>query len=114
MEETNLRYDEVWQWTRRYCEIYDRVKSASGFVTDVVEHCCTAGQIKRVMQDEILTFLPTYIRSSFNDAERQSRWPSSLPSDCWDDLKTLADTLALGSLSPKDLQGTQVSARKLS
>jgi len=92
------------KWAKEQWDIDQRVSNALYYLHEIVETCSSTGQIKRVLQDEILRFVPEYMHQSLGNAERKSRVPAGLTVSP-ERLNDLANILALGSLSPKDRQG---------
>ena len=110
LRETHHRHAEILEWATGYDRMDDRVNAAQSFLNNIVECCSSTGQIHRVLSDEILRFVPEYMHGSFKDAERRSRIPASLGMDGFaENIIELADVLALGTLSPKDMVGLDAS-----
>ena len=104
------RYDEILDWTATYGDIQEKIVEAKSTVQEIVRASSSAGQIKRVMQEDILRFLPWHMQDSFNDAERRSRWPSGLQkTGMTQKLDQLGQMLALGAISPEQQPGIQAT-----
>jgi hypothetical protein len=104
------RYDELLDWAETYAEAQTNIHRGSAVIREVVEASSSIGQVKRVLSEEILRFIPDHMQATFADAERRSRFPSNLPTDGLPDrLENLANTLALGSLSPESVEGIRAA-----
>lgn len=113
MLETHPMYHDILKWAQGYCIVSSRVDNAMRFLSRVVNETSSTGQIKRVLSEDVLRFLPEYMMKYFADAERQSRWPSGLPTDGAEaNVAELADVLALASISPEKREGMDVSASR--
>ena len=104
-------YKDMLDWASAYCELKEQVRKSNNIVRRIIGVCSSSGQIKRVMQPEILRFLPDHVMQSFGDAERQSRVPRELELH-EGDLELLMNTLAIASLSPEDMPGLGASAER--
>ena len=104
-------FSSLHGWASQYCNLQSHVRKSSQIVRRIIRACSSSGQIKRVMQPEILRFLPDHILESFNEAERQSRIPRGLELH-EGDLETLMNTLAIASLSPREIGGVGASAER--
>jgi hypothetical protein len=108
---THPKYAEIHDWVTHYCDMEEQIAKARKAVRRVIQVCSSAGQIKRVLQPEILRFIPSHVLDTLDDAERQSRIPRNL--ELHDgDLELIANTLAVGSLSPEDRAGIDVEANR--
>jgi len=105
------KYAEILDWAEHNCVLAEQVILAQRVVTRIINVCSSAGQIKRVMQPEILRFLPDHIMQSFSDAERQSRIPKNLELH-EGDLELVANTLAIGALSLENQPGLSVDVTR--
>jgi len=113
LPETHHRHAEILEWAIGYDRMNDRVRAAQSFLNNIVECCSSAGQIRRVLSDDILRFVPDYMQHTFKDAERKSRIPASLGMDGFaESIVELTDVLALGTLSPKNMVGIDASANR--
>jgi len=111
LPEDHAMHRPLLVWAQEQWDIEDRVGKATGYLWTVVEQCCSMGQIHRVIPDDIMRFVPEYMQSTLQDAERRSRWPSGLENDP-EQLDALANVLALGSISPEDREGIQISLNR--
>jgi hypothetical protein len=110
LPETHPRHAEILEWAIGYDRMSDRVSAAQSFLNNIVECCSSTGQIRRVLSDDILRFVPEYMQNSFKDAERKSRIPASLGMDGFaESIVELTDILALGTLSPEEMVGIDAS-----
>lgn len=98
------KYIELITWTGEHYSLVMRINSAMGYLRGIVEECVSTGQIRRVLTDEIIQFVPEYMQESFKDAERRSRVPKNAILNA-DKHNELMDILAIGSLSPKEISG---------
>lgn len=106
--ENHPRYTEILAWAMHYHEIEKKVVSGNQYLRTVVNSCTSLGQIKRVLQDEIIRFVPERMQRHFAGAERQSRIPRGFTPDR-ERLEELANILAIGSLSPEEKPGVNAS-----
>jgi len=96
----------------KYCddqyEAMQNLRDAMSWLEYCVNQCHSVGQIKRVLTDDIIRFVPNYFTSTLADAERASRIPRDFtPND--ERMEQLANVLALGTLSPERRKGLDVS-----
>lgn len=104
LTDDHAMYRPILVWAREQWDVELRIARAIGYLHEIVEKCSSTGQIKRVLQDEIIRFVPEYMQETFGYAERQSRVPAGLNIDK-EKLNELANVLALGSISPDDREG---------
>lgn len=102
--DSHPRYTELITWAQEYNSIIVRVSSAMHYLGGIINECSSMGQIRRVLSDEIIQFVPDYMQESFKDAERRSRIPKNVTLNA-DRHSELADILAIGSLSPENISG---------
>lgn len=100
-------YGEVLAWAKWYNETHKKITSAQNWLETCVYHCHSMGQVARVLDDEILRFVPDHIAKSLGGAERRSRMPRGFEIDK-ERHEELSNMLALGSLSPKKRQGADI------
>lgn len=111
--ETHPKYLEILEWAQFYCKTATRVRISNEYLSEIVNECCSTGQIRTVLRPEIMVFLPEHMMSSFGNAERKSRWPRGLATEgAKEKLIELADVLALGALSPNKREGLNVTATR--
>jgi hypothetical protein len=106
--EQHSMYAVLLKWGEEQNDIDDRVDSSMYYLSGIVESCSSTGQIKRVLQEDIIRFVPDYMQNTFKGAERRSRIPAGLELE---DEKTeqLIDILALGAISPDNREGLNAS-----
>lgn len=107
LQSNHPRYAEILEWCEYRYGITERINDADHYMESIIYSCSSVGQIKRLMPDDILRFIPSNYRDSFKNAERRSRIPAGFKPEP-DRLEQLAQMLALGSLSPKEREGIQV------
>lgn len=98
----------IGEWSEWYFNTAKDVREAIKYLEMCIEPCHSIGQVKRVLGDEILRFVPNWFTNSLEYAERQSRVPSSLSLDP-ERLEHLSNVLALASLSPEEKPGVDIS-----
>ena len=111
VETTHPRYAEILAWADHYCEMDELVSKSLKTLYHVTASCSSAGQIKRVLQHEILRFLPENVSSSLAHAERRSRIPKDL-NVSKEELETVANTLTIASLSCEEMVGVAATAAR--
>lgn len=109
--EQHAAHAEILEWVTQYCIVQKDIADARDHVREIVAACSSVGQIKRIMQDEILRFVPQYMRETFGNAERRSRVPSGFEIEP-DKLTHLSTVLALGTLSPESEGGVSTSVNR--
>lgn len=103
---------EILEWAEHYYMMDQRVEYASKFLRGIVDTCSSTGQIRRVLSEDIIRFIPEYMQQAFKDAERRSRIPTNLCMDGFaEKLVDLADVLAIGSLSSEEQGGLCADVR---
>lgn len=113
MLESHPMYHDILAWAQGYCKVRNKVDNAMWFLRCVLDECSSTGQVKRVLSEDVLRFLPKYMNQYWEYAERQSRWPSGLETEGAErNLTELADVLALASISPEKREGMDVSASR--
>lgn len=104
---TYYKHQEILEWAASYIEVAEKVSDARGFLSGMVECCSSTGQIKRLLTDEVMRFLPNHMMEHFNNAERRSRIPAGMCMDGFaEKMDNLTQMLALGSLSPSERVGS--------
>ena len=105
MEAQNSRYDRVAKWVGETVAATDRRDTNFEFFKNVLRACGSGGQIIRVLP-YLINYLPDDVRVSLSDAERRSRWPTSLKKPPYHNeaVEELHNTLALVALLP-DIEG---------
>jgi hypothetical protein len=104
LTEGHAMHPPILKWVQEQYAIEDQVSESMYYLSHIVANCLSTGQIKRVLQEEILRFLPKYMHQTFEGAERQSRIPRGLEYSK-EKLEALANILALGSISPEERVG---------
>lgn len=105
-------YPVLLEWCQNFHEIHAKVELAGDYVRSIVCACTSAGQIKRILPDEVLRLLPAHITRSFGDAERQSRIPASFRPDPIAE-ENLVSMLALAAISPEKRKGIAVYLHRI-
>ena len=113
--DTHPKYAKLLKWAEEQHAVETRVNLAMNDLETIVYSCSSVGQIKRVLQEDILCFIPDYMRSTFTHAERRSRIPAGLGADIKElarQLEEIAYVLALGSISPEKREGMDVTVKR--
>lgn len=84
-------------WCERQLRLEEQLLRTAGVLNDIVHHCNTVGQYKRVSPD-LLTFLPEKYRLGLKDYEKQSPYPDLQHSP--EEVETAMATLAYAALQP--------------
>lgn len=101
------RWREVIAWCQWYVKMDEQRTDAKNYIELIVKKCHSIGQIKRVLPDEILRFVPDSLLSSLKGAERQSRLPRGFY-PISERMENLANVLAIAGLSPDKREGLSV------
>jgi hypothetical protein len=106
--EGSSHYDEVIKWAAQYWTTNEKIKAVHEYVEAAIYACTSAGQLQRVLPEESLRFLPGEVASTFKHAERKSRIPRDFAVNKHME-ELLMEMLALGSISPEDRLGANVT-----
>lgn len=106
--ETHPLYQPLIEWCEYHHQIIVDISTADSYLRKIVNACSSAGQIKRLMPPEVLTYLPAKLVLSFGNAERQSRIPRNFQIDK-EKMEHFANMLAIGAMSPDKREGMQIS-----
>lgn len=105
--DTHPRYAEILEWCEHRHVMSERIDDADYYMREVVDACSSVGQIKRLMPEDILRFVPSQMRDTFKHAERRSRVPRDFTPEP-ERAERLGQMLAIGSLSPENREGLQI------
>lgn len=100
-------YDDVLTWAIWYNETNEAVSTAQSWLSKCICHCHSVGQVKRVLGEEIIKFVPNSLRASLANSERQSRIPRGLNINK-ERHELLCNMLTLGSISPDERKSAHV------
>jgi hypothetical protein len=98
---------ELLAWAEWYAELEEKLADANVFCAELIESCTSVGQVKRLLPDEALRFVPDHLLD-FSEVERRSRVPAGFTPEP-DRMDNLMQMLALGSLSPEKRRGEEVT-----
>lgn len=101
-------FSAIIQWANWTQRTESRIDKALHYLHTSLYLCHSFGQVERILPPEILKFAPQYLINTLREAERKSRIPAGFIPD-EEKLMELADVLALGSLSPEERPGIDVS-----
>lgn len=104
---THPLHQEILKWCELHYQLQIKYNWAMKVTDEILDNCHSAGQLKRVLPQEAVRFLPNHMIASFKDAIRKSRYPAGLNIE-QHFLDNLCDTLALGSINPEDRKGARV------
>lgn len=108
IDEGSMWYEEVLNWCDETHALSEKVHEAELYLESAIYSCTSAGQIARILPDDCLRFVPNTVLSSLQDAERKSRIPRGFKPD-EEKAGLLLDMLALGSISPEERAGPDVT-----
>lgn len=103
VRETDSRVADVIVWLKWYEELKAKVSDAESYGDSLVYACTSVGQLRRLLPDEIMRFIPSKLLD-FSEVERRSRIPRGFHPDP-ERMDNMLQMLALGSLSPKERTG---------
>ncbi len=102
-------YPEILAWAKWNYDLRTQIAVAQRYTQMCIGHCHSVGQVKRVLNEDTLRFVPEWLQKTLKDAERKSRVPAALELNEEKALLT-ANLLALGSISPQSREGVSVDA----
>ena len=94
-------HDAILEWAQFNSCVEQDVKTAGEIIGKVIDSCSTVGQIKRVLPEDLLRYVPDVLTMQLGEAERASRIPRHLDIDK-EKIEHLGNMLALASISPKE------------
>ena len=98
---------DVIKWAKWEVDTQKAVDNATSYFDSLVCSCTSVGQLKRMLPDEIMRFIPSHLLD-FSNVERRSRIPASFTPDN-ERLEAMMHMLTVGSISPEELKGVQAS-----
>lgn len=99
---THPCHADIVKWASNWHSIKVSVQLAVHYLNDAVEACTTIGQLKRVLPEDFMRYMPESLTSTLGDAERGSRVPRSFTPDATK-CEALGKMLTIGSLAPDTL-----------
>lgn len=105
-------YSAVLEWTVWWEETREKVSMAEHWLSKCIYQCHSVGQIKRVLGEEIIRFVPNSLARTLKHSERQSRIPRGLNIDA-DKHELLCNMLTLGSISPEKVPEPDVTVESV-
>ncbi len=100
-------YSDVLEWVKWYWELHAKVDEADTYAHHLIWGCTSVGQIKRLLPDEILRFVPSHLLD-FSEVERKSRVPRGVSQNT-DQFENMMQMAALGALSPSEAKGVNTN-----
>lgn len=107
---TDPHHAEVIEWLEWTDDVDKKSARARRYCERLVYACTSVGQVKRLLPEEVMRFVPGQLLD-FSEVERRSRIPASLSLDA-DEMDNMLHMLTLGSLSPETRKGADVSIQR--
>lgn len=96
---------DVIKWVQWEVDTKRKVDNGTNYIEELVWACTSAGQLKRLLPEEIMMFIPECLLD-FSTVERRSRIPASFSPDK-DRLEAMMYMLTIGSISPETYKGAK-------
>lgn len=102
---------DIIEWAVWHDEVYNKIQAANSYANFLVFACTSSGQLKRLLPQEVMRFIPKHL-CYFKEVERRSRIPASFtPNE--QELDNMIQMLAVGSLSPETRKGIAVTINSI-
>lgn len=95
----------VVEWVQWEMDTKRKVDDGTHYIEELVWACTSAGQLKRLLPKEIMTFIPGYLLD-FSEVERRSRIPASFNPNK-ERLEAMMYMLTIGAISPEKYKGAK-------
>ena len=100
-------HTQIIEWAVWFNEISEKVEEANKYINNLVYACTSVGQLKRLLPQEVMRFIPTHL-CDFSEVERRSRIPASFMPE-QEKLDNMLQMLTVGSISPDQRKGISVN-----
>lgn len=103
VQPSDVHHADIIKWAEWEVDIKKKVDAADSYISELVYSCTSVGQLKRLLPQEIMRFIPKHLLD-FSEVERRSRIPASF-TPVADDLESMMNMLTLGAISPEKRKG---------
>lgn len=93
----------VIEWVEWEVKTKNQSEDAESYIETLVWSCTSSGQLKRLLPQEVMRFIPNYLLD-FSQVERRSRIPNGFKPDT-DRMENMLYMLTVGAISPEHCKG---------
>lgn len=111
IQKKDYYHADIIKWAKWEVDTQKAVSDTVSYFDSLVWSCTSVGQLKRLLPDEIMRFIPSHLLD-FSDVERRSRIPASFSPDN-KRLEAMMHMLTVGSISPEEHKGVIASTEDI-
>lgn len=111
VKKTAKYHAAVIEWVEWEVKTKHQVEDAEGYIEELVWACTSSGQLKRLLPQETMRFIPNHLLD-FSKVERRSRIPNSFKPDI-DRMGSMMYILTVGAISPERCKGMAATSERV-